>query len=104
MPAFMPRKLTFILIAVWLALPATLARSAEAVTPDDTARFLAGLSPCGNSPLAALTNDALWRQHARYFDSIFEREETKLSKIRAFSQAHLTDKHDFMLYMFSGPD
>lgn len=104
MPSFIPRKLTFILIAVWLALPATLARSAEAVTPDDTARFLAGLSPSGNSPLAALTNDALWRQHARYFDSIFEREETKLSKIRAFSQAHLTDKHDFMLYMFSGPD
>jgi hypothetical protein len=104
MPVFMPRKLTFILIALWLALPASLARSAEAVTPDDTARFLAGLSPSAGSPLAALTNDGLWREHARYFDSIFEREDTKLSKIRAFSQSQLTDKHDTMLYMFSGPD
>jgi hypothetical protein len=104
MPAFMPRKLTFILIAVCLALPASMARSAEAVTADDTARFLAGLSPSSNSPLAALTNDPLWRQHAHYFDSIFEREDDKLSKIRAFSQAQLTDKHDTMLYMFSGPD
>jgi hypothetical protein len=104
MHAFMPRKLTFILIAVWLALPASLARSAEAVTADDTARFLAGLAPSSNSPLAALTNDPLWRQHAHYFDSIFEREDGKLSKIRAFSRAQLPDKHDTMLYMFSGPD
>ena len=104
MLAFMPRKLTFILIAVWLALPASLARSAEAATPDDTARFLAGLSPSTGSPLAALANDALWREHAHYFDAIFARQDAKLSKVRAFSQSQLTDKHDTMLYMFSGPD
>jgi hypothetical protein len=104
MPAFMPRKLTLILIAVWLALPASLARSAEPVSPDDTARFLAGLSPSAGSPLAGLTNDGLWREHAHYFDSIFEREDAKLSKVRAFSQSQLTDKHDALLYFFSGPD
>jgi hypothetical protein len=104
MLAFMPRKLTFIVIAVWLALPASLARSAEAVTPDDTARFLAGLPPSAGSPLAALTNDALWREHAHYFDSIFGREDGRLAKVRAFSRSQLTDKHDTMLYMFSGPD
>ena len=104
MPAFMPRKLILILVAIWLALPASLARSAEPVSANDTARFLAGLSPSAGSPLAALTNDGLWREHAHYFDSIFEREDGKLSKVRAFSQSQLTDKHDALLYFFSGPD
>jgi hypothetical protein len=104
MPAFMPRKLILILVAVWFALPASLARSAEPVSADDTARFLAGLSPSAGSPLAALTNDGLWREHARHFDSIFEREDGKLSKVRAFSQSQLPDKHDALLYFFSGPD
>jgi hypothetical protein len=43
--------------------------------------------------------------HARYFDSIFAREDSaNLSKVREFSKNYLTDKHDTMLYMFSGPD
>ena len=38
-------------------------------------------------------------------DSIFAREESaQLSKVREFSKKYLTDKHDTMLYMFSGPD
>jgi hypothetical protein len=66
---------------------------------------LAGLSPSSNSPLAALTKDPAWPLHARYFDSIFAREESAhLSKVREFSKKYLTDKHDTMLYMFSGPD
>jgi hypothetical protein len=72
-----------------LALSAAPARSIEAVTADDTARFLAGLQPSSNSPLAVLTNDPAWLSHARNLDSIFAREE---------------NKHDTMLYMFSGPD
>jgi hypothetical protein len=74
-------------------------------TADDTARFLAGLQPSPNSPLAALTRDPAWVSHARSFDTLFAREEnTHLSKIREFSQKYLTDKHGTMLYMFSGPD
>jgi hypothetical protein len=88
-----------------LALNATPARSSEAATANDTARFLAGLPPSSNSPLAAYTKDPVWQQHARYFDSIFAREENaQLSKVREFSNKYLTDKHDTMLYMFSGPD
>ena len=30
-----------------------------------------GLPPSSNSPLAAYTEDPVWQQHARYFDSIF---------------------------------
>jgi hypothetical protein len=92
-------------MAIMLAVITAPARSAETTTADDTARFLAGLPPASGSPLAALTKDPVWQQHARYFDSIFAREDsTKLSKVRIFSKEQLTDKHDTMLYMFSGPD
>jgi hypothetical protein len=101
----MPRTIAAILMTFMLALNAAPARTSEAATADDTARFLAGLPPSSNSPLAALTKDPPWLSHARYFDSIFAREESaQLSKVREFSKKYLTDKHDTMLYMFSGPD
>jgi hypothetical protein len=93
------------LMTVTLALGTLPARSSDTVTFDDTARFLAGMPPSANSPLATLAKDPAWQQHARYFDAIFGREENRnLSKIRAFSKEHLPEKHDTMLYMFSGPD
>src|SRR5271169_4546957 len=93
------------LFAVILALPVAPARSAETASPDDTARFLAGLPPASGSPLSALTNDPQWQQHARSFNSIFSQEDsTTLSKVRAFAAARLSHYHDTMLYMFSGPD
>jgi hypothetical protein len=102
-----PKLTAAVLLAVAVALALTLApvRAADTATADDTAHFLAGLPPATDSPLAALTGDARWQHHARYFDAIFEREDaTTLSRVRAFAQEHLTDKHDTMLYMFSGPD
>src|ERR1700723_4637576 len=93
------------LLAGMLALIVAPARSAETATPDDTARFLAGLPPAPGSPLAALAKDPGWAQHAHFFDSIFSREDANtLSKVRAFSKEHLPQQHDTMLYMFSGPD
>ena len=103
----MPKLTAAVLLAVAVALALTLApaRAADTATADDTAHFLAGLPPAADSPLAALTGDARWQRHARYFDAIFEREDaTTLSRVRAFAQEHLADKHDTMLYMFSGPD
>ena len=42
---------------------------------------------------------------ARNLNSAFAREESaQLSKIREFSEKYLTEKHDTVLYMFSGPD
>jgi hypothetical protein len=105
MSVSMPRLMATAFMAVMLAVITAPARSAETTTADDTARFLAGLPPASGSPLAALTKDPVWQQHARYFDSIFAREDsTKLSKVRIFSKEQLTDNHDTMLYMFSGPD
>jgi hypothetical protein len=100
----MPKTIAAALTAVMLTVAAP-AWSAETATFNDTARFLAGLPPSPDSPLAPLTKDPAWQQHARYFDTIFTREENvHLSKVRAFSKEFLTDKHETMLYMFSGPD
>jgi hypothetical protein len=93
------------LLAGLLALSILPAGSAEIATPNDTARFLAGLRPEAGSPLAALAKDPSWERHANHFNSMFGQEEkTHLSKIREFSKARLNTTHDTMLYMFSGPD
>src|SRR5580700_4618460 len=100
-----PRLFAAALFAVALALLIAPARSAETATPDDTARFLAGLPPAPDSPLAALAKNPEWAQHAHFFDSIFSREDANtLSKVRAFAKEHLPQHSDTMLYMFSGPD
>jgi hypothetical protein len=105
MPSIASRLFTAALFAVLLALAVVPARSAETATADDTARFLAGLPPAPGSPLAALAKDPGWAQHARFFDSIFAREDAStLAKVRAFSKENLPQQHDAMLYMFSGPD
>jgi len=105
MSVSMPKTISAAFIAVALVLGAAPARSADSATADDSARFLAGLPPSLGSPLAAMTLDSRWQQHARHFDATFGRNENvELSKIRAFSQMRLTDKHDTLLYTFSGPD
>jgi hypothetical protein len=105
MPSTASKLMALALVAGLLTLTMAPARSAETSTPDDTARFLAGLPPAADSPLASLTKSQLWEQHASHFNSIFELEDkTRLSETRAFSQERLPDKHQTMLYMFSGPD
>ena len=67
--------------------------------------FAAALFAVVFAVFLALAKSPEWAQHARFFDSIFAREDaTTLSKVRAFSKEHLTSQHDTMLYMFSGPD
>jgi hypothetical protein len=74
-------------------------------TPNDVARFLAGMEPSADSALAPLARDAGWQQHAKAVDAAWSRlEETRLTKIRAWSAANLTPPQPTVLYMFSGPD
>jgi hypothetical protein len=81
------------------------ARAADTVTADDTARFLAGMMPSVASPLTPLTRDPAWQRHAKFFDSAFAQlEQRQLSRIRAWSEAHLAAPRPTMFYMFSGPD
>jgi hypothetical protein len=80
-------------------------RAADTVSPNDTARFLAGMPPAAESPLAPLTRDRAWQDHARIFDSAFERlEQRQLARIRAWSGNNLTAAPPTMFYTFSGPD
>ena len=81
------------------------AAQAQTVTPDDTARVLAGLAPAAGSPLAALAQDPAWRRHAAFFDGAFNQlEQRQLSKIRSWGDANLSAPRPSMFYFFSGPD
>ena len=100
--------LKFKLVAAFacvMALSSFQAIGAEVATPDDTARFLAGMQPSADFSLAALTKDPSWQRHAKYMDGIFDQTDKRhLSKIRDFAKARLTTTHDTMFYMFAGPD
>ncbi len=81
------------------------AAQAQTATPDDTAKFLAGLRPAADSPLAPLTQDRSWQAHAERFNGAFARvENNQLRHIRAWSQAKLTSPSPVLFYFFSGPD
>jgi hypothetical protein len=84
------------------AIPAS---GAGTVSPNDTARFLAGMPPSAESPLMPLTNDPFWLRHARFFDAAFgQLEQGQLSRIRTWAAANLAAPRPTMFYMFSGPD
>jgi hypothetical protein len=93
-----------LVVMLWLTAAAP-ARAADPITANDTARFLAGMPPSEQSPLAPLTRDPAWQRHARFFDSAFGHlEERQLSKIRAWASVNLAAPRPTMFYMFSGPD
>lgn len=95
--------LLFAVAGAALAIPGA-ARAAD-VTPDDTARFLAGMQPSADSPLTPLTKDPSWQRHAKFFDGAFgQLEQRQLSKIRAWSDVNLAAPRPTMFYLFSGPD
>ncbi|UFZ06550.1 hypothetical protein LQG66_09735 [Bradyrhizobium ontarionense] len=78
---------------------------AQTVTPDDTARVLAGMTPSAGSPLAALAQNPAWQRHAAFFDNAFNQlEQRQLSKIRTWADANLAAPRPAMFYFFSGPD
>jgi hypothetical protein len=102
----MLRSMKMAAVAAGLILAASFAaRAADTATTDDTARFLAGLPPSEGSPLAALTKDAAWQRHARFFDNAFAQlEQRQLSRIRTWADTNLAAPKPTMFYFFSGPD
>ena len=93
-------------VVVVMLLAASIAtRAADTVTVDDTARFLAGMTPSAGSPLMQLTRDPAWQHHARFFDAAFSQLEARqLARIRGWADANLAAPKPTMFYMFSGPD
>jgi hypothetical protein len=89
--------------------PAPAAETAPAPEPaasaDDSARFLAGLAPAADSPLAPLTQGSGWQQHANALNASFGNfDKRQGSKILAWSKANLKAPKPVLFYMFSGPD
>jgi hypothetical protein len=97
-------KIAALAATIFLA-SAGLGRATEAVTANDTARFLAGMPPSADSPLTPLTRDPAWQRHAKFFDAAFgQLEQHQLAKIRAWADSNLAAPKPTMFYMFSGPD
>ena len=93
------------LLALAIVVAAPRAWAFEGPKIDDVARVLAGLEPSAGSPLAPVTRDPGWQQHARSLNAAWASlEERRLAKIRAWSAANLTEQQPVVLYMFSGPD
>jgi hypothetical protein len=92
-------------VGLALLLVAGSARAADSVAPNDMARFLAGMPPSADSPLAPFTREGVWQQHARYFDSAWRGLESRqLSRIQQWSKDNLPTRQPTTFYMFSGPD
>jgi hypothetical protein len=78
---------------------------AFAASPNDVARYLAGLPVAAESDLAPLMREGSWKQHARILDQAWARiSKNQLSNIRVWSKENLLKSNKQMLYMFSGPD
>jgi hypothetical protein len=97
-------------MTVWFFLAGLLvlsfpALAAEAASPDDTAKFLAGMPVSSGSPLADLAKERSWQAHANHFNLAFRRvEDRQLSRIRQWSKANIIIRRPTLFYMFSGPD
>lgn len=86
---------------------AAYAAAQDTITPNDTARFLAGL-PVRDTPLAELSRNQAWVDHATEFDKAWkDLDARQLAKIRAWSGDFIADASTSkapVFYMFSGPD
>jgi hypothetical protein len=75
---------------------------------NDTARFLAGLPVSEGSPLASLTLNPAWQQHAAFFDQAWAKLIARqFVGIRNWEINYLPDATQplpVVFYMFSGPD
>ncbi len=80
---------------------------AETATPNEQARFLAGL-PVRGSTLEAYSRESAYATHASFLDQQWARKEQRsLAPVRAWAGAHGQDFHGksgTVFYLFSGPD
>ena len=76
--------------------------------PNDVARFLAGMPVPENSPLAPLTRDPAWQEHAAFFEKEFSKLNLRqLQKLHAWQETYVPELQQpipVVFYMFSGPD
>ena len=95
------------LMATTFALLGGIARTTPVLSasPNEVARFLAGLPPEEGSPFSGLARERAWQGHAAAMDAAWANIESRqLSKIRAWTARELTTPSDVLDYFFSGPD
>lgn len=81
--------------------PISTRRAVPLVSPDEAARFLAGLPVSG--PLEPLTRTEAWRAHSLELEAAWQRMEVRqLAKARVW--AHGVPSASALYYFFSGPD
>ncbi len=101
-----PMRLALLqLLAVTALAIAPAARAAS--TPDDQARFLAGLPVSAGSPLASLQETPGWKAHQRAMDDAWTRLSRRLGQMEGWAKAELAphiQKDAKLLYLFGGPD
>jgi hypothetical protein len=81
---------------------------AGGTSPQETARFLAGMPLNPRSPLAPLAQTPAWQQHAAYFEQAFAKlTQGKFARLHAWQDIYLPQSKEHVpvvFYMFSGPD
>lgn len=86
---------------------ASSALAQQTATPDEVARFLAGL-PVRGTPLDEQSRTAAWAEHATSFDKAWQQLESRqLGKIRTWGPEFLGPQYasrEPVFYFFSGPD
>lgn len=87
---------------------ALLVSASAAVTPDDTAKVLAGLPPAAGSGLEPLAGNTAVKGQTAMFAEMWRRfEERQLSRARAWADRELPavrQQSPVLYYTFSGPD
>src|SRR3954469_16157044 len=77
-------------------------------SPQETARFLAGMPVDPHSPLAPLTQIPAWQEHAAFFENAFSKlTRGKFAKLHIWQDINLPQSKGsipVVYYMFSGPD
>lgn len=81
---------------------------AGGTSPQETARFLAGMPLNPRSPLASLTQTAAWQEHSAHFEAAFAKlVRGKFARLHNWQNAYLPESKEpvpVAYYMFSGPD
>src|SRR5262249_1352834 len=102
-PRYAANHMSLARFLVLLAVTTTL----RAASPDETARFLAGL-PMHGTALETAAAQAHWVQHAMEFDDAWRQlDQRSLSKIRTWAPEFLAPQYEQrgnVFYFFSGPD
>ncbi|HJT81494.1 MAG TPA: hypothetical protein VJ719_09885, partial [Chthoniobacterales bacterium] len=81
---------------------------AGGTSPQETARFLAGMPLNPRSPLAPLTQTPAWQEHSAHFEAAFAKlVRGKFSRLHNWQNTYLPESKEpipVAYYMFSGPD